>query len=159
LGTAPDVKIVEGSPDRRALVDALGESGVPRTQVYRLLNAFGGIHKFDRPKRHDTFAVALEIPTRKVRAFEYQVSPTEIYQARGSEAGALGGQRLDLPVEKKRAAGAVVVGDDLSQSLQAVGFEPSLVDDLIEALEGRAQLSSLRPGSRLRVVVDYEMAL
>jgi murein DD-endopeptidase MepM/ murein hydrolase activator NlpD len=159
LGTAPDVKIVEGTPDRRAVVDALGESGVPRAQVYRLLNAFGGVHKFDRAKRHDTFAVALEIPTRKVRAFEYQISPTEIYQARENETGALVGQRLDLHVEKKRAAGAVVVGDDLSQSLQAAGFEPSLVDELVDALEGRAQLSSLRAGSRLRVVVDYETAL
>jgi murein DD-endopeptidase MepM/ murein hydrolase activator NlpD len=43
--------------------------------------------------------------------------------------------------------------------LQAAGFEPSLVDWLDDALEGRAQLSSLRTGSRLRIVVDYETAL
>jgi murein DD-endopeptidase MepM/ murein hydrolase activator NlpD len=159
LGTTPDVKIVEGEPDRRAMVDALADSGVPRGQVYRLLNAFNGVHKFDKVKRHDTFAVALEIPTRKVRAFEYQISPTEIYQAKENEEGALVGQRLDLHVEKKRAAGAVVVGEDLQQSLQGAGFEPSLDDELVDALEGRAQLSNLRPGSRLRIVVDYETAL
>jgi murein DD-endopeptidase MepM/ murein hydrolase activator NlpD len=159
LATTPDVKIVEGAPDRRALVDALSESGVPRAQVYRLLNAFNGVRKFDKAKRNDTFAVALEIPTRKVRAFEYLVSPTEIYQAKENEQGALVGQRLDLHVEKKRASGAVVVGDDLPLSLQQAGFEPSLVDELEDALEGRAQLSHLRPGSRLRVVVDYETAL
>jgi murein DD-endopeptidase MepM/ murein hydrolase activator NlpD len=159
LGTSPDVKIVEGAPDRRAMVDALAESGVPRAQVYRLLNAFNGVRKFDKPKRRDTFVVALEIPTRKVRAFEYLVSPTEIYQAKENEEGALVGQRLDLHVEKKRASGAVVVGDDLPLSLQQAGFEPSLVDELEDALEGRAQLSNLRPGSRLRIVVDYETAL
>jgi murein DD-endopeptidase MepM/ murein hydrolase activator NlpD len=159
LATAPDVKIVEGSPDRRAFVDALADAGVPRAQIYRLLNAFNGVHKFDKPKRHDTFSIALEIPTRKIRAFEYLVSPTEIYQAKESDEGALVGQRLDLHVEKKRAAGALVLGDDLPLSLQSAGFEPSLVDDLEDALEGRAQLSSLHAGSRLRVVVDYETAL
>jgi murein DD-endopeptidase MepM/ murein hydrolase activator NlpD len=103
--------------------------------------------------------VALEIPTRRVRAFEYQVSPTEIYQARENEAGVLAGERLDLHVETKRAAAAVVVGEDLPASLEGAGFEPSLVDLLDDALEGRAQLSSLRPGSRLRILADYETAL
>lgn len=159
LTAAPDVKIVEGAPDRRPVVDALSESGVPRSQVYRLLSAFNGVHKFDKPKRHDSFVVALEVPTRRIRAFEYQVSPTEIYQAKENESGALTGERLDLHVETKRAAAAVVVGDDLSSSLETAGFEPSLVDLLDEALEGRAQLSNLRPGSRLRIVTDYETAL
>jgi murein DD-endopeptidase MepM/ murein hydrolase activator NlpD len=158
LGVAPDVKIVEGSPDRRPLVDALAESGVPRGQIYRLLAAFNGVHKFDKPKRKDTYSVALEIPTRKVRAFEYQVSPTEIYQAREQD-GALVGEKLDLHVEKKRASAAVVAGDDLATSLQSAGFEPSLVDLLDDAFEGRAQISSMKPGSRLRIVVDYETAL
>jgi murein DD-endopeptidase MepM/ murein hydrolase activator NlpD len=159
LGTSPDVKIVEGSPDRRTLVDALAESGVPRAQVYRLLAAFNGVHKFDKPKRKDTYTVALEIPTRKVRAFEYQVSPTEIYQARERDDGALVGEKLDLHVERKRAAAAIVAGEDLAASLQSAGFEPSLVDLLDDAFEGRAQISSLKPGSRLRIVVDYETAL
>jgi murein DD-endopeptidase MepM/ murein hydrolase activator NlpD len=159
LAVSPDVKVVEGTPDRRPLVEALSDSGVPRAQVYRLLSAFNGVHKFDKPKRHDNFMVALEVPTRRVRAFEYQVSSTEIYQARENEDGSLVGERLDLHVEKKRAAAAVVVGDELSSSLQAAGFEPSLVDLLDDALEGRAQLSSLRPGTRLRIVVDYETAL
>jgi len=159
LAVSPDIKVVEGSPDRRPLVEALSESGIPRAQVYRLLSAFNGVHKFDKAKRHDNFMVALEVPTRRVRAFEYQVSPTEIYQAKENDNGSLVGERLDLHVEKKRAAGAVVVGDELSSSLQAAGFEPSLVNLLDDALEGRAQLSSLRPGTRLRIVVDYETAL
>jgi murein DD-endopeptidase MepM/ murein hydrolase activator NlpD len=159
IAASPDVKVVEGSPDRRALVEALTSSGVPRAQIYRLLSAFQGVRKFDKLKRKDTYTVALELPTRRVRAFEYQVSPTEIYQAKENENGVLVGERLDLHVEKKRATGALVVGDDLASSLQAAGFEPSLVDLLDDALEGRAQLSSLRAGSRLRIVTDYETAL
>src|SRR6185436_6597643 len=142
LAPSPDLKIVEGTVDRRPLVTALNESGVPRAQVYRLLSAFEGVHKFDKSKPHDAFVVALEVPTRRVRAFEYVISPTEVYQAREKE-GALSAERLDLHVERKRAAGAVSVGEDLPTSLQAAGFEPTLVDLLDDALEGRTQLSNV----------------
>jgi murein DD-endopeptidase MepM/ murein hydrolase activator NlpD len=68
-------------------------------------------------------------------------------------------ERLDLHVEKKRLATAVVVGSDLTSSLQAVGLDPSLIDLLDDALEGRAQISHLHAGTRLRLVADYETAL
>jgi murein DD-endopeptidase MepM/ murein hydrolase activator NlpD len=159
LTSSPDVKIVEGTMDRRSFIEAVNESGVPKAQVYRVLAAFNGIRKFDKSKRHDSFVAALEVPSRRVRAFEYQVSPTEIYQAREKDDGSLAALRLDLHVEKKRASVAFVVGDDLSSSLQAAGLDASLIDLLDDALEGRAQLSSLRAGSRLRIVADYETAL
>jgi murein DD-endopeptidase MepM/ murein hydrolase activator NlpD len=159
LAATPDVKVIEGSVDRRPFVDTLTEAGVPRAQVYRLLSAFAPVHKFDKTKRRDGFIVALEIPTRRVRAFEYQVSPTEVYQAREREDGTLSAERLDMHVEKKRAAGAVVMGEDLPTSLQNAGFEPSLVDVLDDALEGRVELANLHPGARMRIVTDYETAL
>jgi murein DD-endopeptidase MepM/ murein hydrolase activator NlpD len=159
LATTPEIKVVEGTMDRRSFLEAVGSAGVPRAQIYRVLAAFSNVRKFDRSKRHDTFAVALELPSRRVRAFEYQAGPTEIYQARERDDGSLVGEHLDLHVEKKRASAAVVVGEDLATSLQAVGFDPSLVDHLDDALEGRAQLSSLHAGSRLRIVADYETAL
>jgi murein DD-endopeptidase MepM/ murein hydrolase activator NlpD len=159
LAASPDVKVVEGTMDRRSFIEALTSAGVPHGQVYRILGAFAGVRKFDRSRRHDTFTVALALPSHRVRAFEYQAGSTEIYQARERDDGTLGAEKLDLHVEKKRAAAAVVVGDDLGASLQGAGFDPSLVDHLDDALEGRAQLSSLRPGSRLRIVVDYETAL
>jgi murein DD-endopeptidase MepM/ murein hydrolase activator NlpD len=159
LASSPDMKIVEGTLDRRPLVTALNESGVPRAQVYRLLSAFSDVHKFDKSKPHDGFVVALEVPTRRVRAFEYLISPTEVYQAREKEGGSLSGERLDLHVERKRAAGAIAVADDLPTSLQSAGFEPSLVDLLDDALEGRAQLSNVHSGARIRIVADYETAL
>jgi len=159
LGVAPEIKLVEGTIDRRSFIDSLNESGVPRAQVYRLIASFNGVRHFDKPKRHDSFLVALEMPAKRVRAFEYQAGPTEVYQAREKPDGSLVGERLDLHVEKKRAAAAVVVSDDLGTSLQAAGFEASLVDLLDDVLEGRTQLSSLHGGSRLRVVADYETAL
>ena len=117
------------------------------------------MHHFDKSKRKDSYVVALEMPARKIRGFEYQVSPTEIYQARARDDGSLSAERLDLHVEKKRATGAVVVGDDIAASLKSAGFDPTLLDLLDDALEGRAQLSSLHAGSRLRIVAEYETAL
>jgi murein DD-endopeptidase MepM/ murein hydrolase activator NlpD len=159
LPATPEIKVVEGTMDRRSFLEALGAAGVPRAQIYRLIAAFANVRKFDRSRRHDTFAAALELPSRHLRAFEYQSGPTEIYQAREHDDGSLIGERLDLHIEKKRASAAVVVGDDLGASLQAAGLDPTLVDHLDDALEGRAQLSSLHAGSRLRIVTDYETAL
>jgi murein DD-endopeptidase MepM/ murein hydrolase activator NlpD len=159
LASSPDVKVVEGVMDRRSFLEAVGAAGVPRAQIYRVLNAFTNVRKFDRSRRHDTFAAALDLPSRRVRAFEYQAGPTEIYQAREREDGTLIGEHLDMHVEKKRASAAVVVGDDVGTSLQAAGLDATLVDHLDDALEGRAQLSSLHVGSRLRIVADYETAL
>jgi murein DD-endopeptidase MepM/ murein hydrolase activator NlpD len=159
LASTPDIKMAEASVDRRTLTDALTQSGIPRNQIYRLLAAFKGLHDFDKTKRHDSFVAALHAPTGRVRAFEYAVGPTEIYQAREREDGSLLAERLDLHVEKRRALAAVVLGDDVGKSLEAAGLDRSLVEWLDEALEGRADLSRMRPGSRLRIVADYETAL
>jgi murein DD-endopeptidase MepM/ murein hydrolase activator NlpD len=145
--------------DRRPLVDALRDVGLAPNQIYRLLGVFAPIRKFDRPHRRDTFLVAMDPGSHRLRAFEYQAGPTEIYQARENVEGMLVAERLDMHVEKKRLATAVVIGDDLSASLQAVGLDPSLIELLDDALEGRAQISHLHAGSRLRLIADYETAL
>ena len=159
LAALPDHKLLEGTVERRAFVDALRDSGVARSQIYRVVDAFRGVKTFDKTKPHDTFVVALELPSRKVKAFEYQASPTEIYQARTRDDGTLVGSRLDLHLETKRLAAAVTVGEDLAGSLTAAGLDASLLEQLDDALEGRTQLSSIRAGSRLRLIADYETAL
>jgi murein DD-endopeptidase MepM/ murein hydrolase activator NlpD len=159
LATSPDIKLVEGTMDRRPLVDALRDAGLAPNQIYRLLGVLTPLRKFDRPRRKDTFVVAMDPTSRRLRAFEYQAGPTEIYQARENAEGILSAERLDLHVEKKRLATAVVVGNDLAASLQAVGLDPSLIDLLDDALEGRAQISHLHAGTRLRLIADYETAL
>jgi murein DD-endopeptidase MepM/ murein hydrolase activator NlpD len=159
LASSPEIKLVEGTMERRALVEALKDAGLPQNQVYRLLGVLTPLRKFDRPKRRDSFVVAMDPATHRLRAFEYQAGPTEIYQARENADGILTAERLDLHVEKKRLATAVVVGSDLASSLQAVGLDPSLIDLLDDALEGRAQISHLHAGTRLRLVADYETAL
>ena len=159
LASTPEIKLVEGTMHRRPLVDALRDAGLANNQIYRLLGVLTPLRKFDRPRRKDTFVVAMDPTTRRLRAFEYQAGPTEIYQARENAEGMLTAEKLDLHVEKKRLATAVVIGSDLAASLQAVGLDPSLIDLLDDALEGRAQISHLHAGTRLRLVADYETAL
>jgi murein DD-endopeptidase MepM/ murein hydrolase activator NlpD len=159
LANAPDIKLVEATMDRRPLVDALRDAGLAPSQIYRLLGVLTPLHKFDRPRRRDTFVIAMDPASHRVRAFEYQVGPTEIYQARENTEGVLSAEKLDLHVEKKRLATAVVIGNDLTASLQAAGLDPSLIDLLDDALEGRAQISHLHAGTRLRILADYETAL
>ena len=159
LASTPDIRLAEGTMDRRPLVDALRDAGLAANQVYRLLGVLTPLRKFDHPRRRDTFVVAMDVASHRLRAFEYQAGPTEIYQARENAEGLLLAEKLDLHVEKKRLATAVIIGNDLAASLQAVGLDPSLVDLLDDALEGRAQISHLHAGTRLRLVADYETAL
>jgi murein DD-endopeptidase MepM/ murein hydrolase activator NlpD len=158
LASTADVKLVSGSIDRRTFIDALTESGILKTQTYRLLAAFKGVHDLERPRRRDSFVAAIETPSHRVRAFEYEVGPTEVYQARERDDHSLAAERLDLHIERKRALAAIVLGDDMARSLEGAGLDRSLVDLLDDALEGRAELPRLRPGSRLRVVAEYETA-
>ncbi len=159
LANSPDIKLVEGTMDRRPLVEALKDAGLGPNQIYRLLGVLTPLRKFDRPRRKDAFVVAMDPTSHRLRAFEYQAGPTEIYQARENAEGILAAEKLDLHVEKKRLATAVVIGSDLAASLQAVGLDPSLIDLLDDALEGRAQISHLHAGTRLRIVAEYETAL
>ncbi|HEY3594922.1 MAG TPA: peptidoglycan DD-metalloendopeptidase family protein, partial [Polyangiaceae bacterium] len=156
LASSPEVKLVSGAIDRRTFIDALTEAGIPRAQTYRLLAAFKGAHDLEHPRRHDSFVAALDAPTRRVRAFEYEVSPTEVYQARERDDHSLTVEKLDLHVERRRALAAVVLGDDMAKSLEAAGLDRSLMDWLDDALEGRAELPRLRAGSRFRLVAEYE---
>ncbi len=71
------------------------------------MKAFSAVgKKFEKTRKRDAFVVALDRSTRKVKAFEYQVSATEVWQAREKDDGLLAGERLDLHVEKKRVAAA-----------------------------------------------------
>jgi murein DD-endopeptidase MepM/ murein hydrolase activator NlpD len=158
LASLADVKLITGAIDRRTFIDALTDSGILKAQTYRLLAAFKGVHDLERPRRRDSFVAAIETASHRVRAFEYEVGPTEIYQARERDDHSLAAERVDLHIERKRALAAIVLGDDMTKSIEGAGLDRSLVDWLDDAFEGRAELPRMRPGSRLRVVAEYETA-
>lgn len=156
----PAMLVTSATMDRKSLMDALGDKGVPKAQVYRIMKAFDGVRKFDKSARKDRFTVAMDRSTRRVRAFEYAVSRTEIYQSREGSDGLLStGAKLDLKIAEAEFIGAFYVGGDLGAAAESAGFEDGLFTALDEALSGRISSESFEEGGTVRVIAVEETAL
>jgi murein DD-endopeptidase MepM/ murein hydrolase activator NlpD len=153
------VRMVRRKLGQDSLVDALEEAKVPKAQIYRILKAFPDAKRFDRPRKNDAVAVALDRAGGRVRAFEYQASASDVWQAREDEGGKLVGTKLDLHVEQRRVARAVLVRDDLKSAVVEAGFDDDLLDALDDALDDRVALTSLHRGAALRIVAQEQTVL
>ena len=145
--------------DRRSFVDALADKNVPKAQAYRIMKAFEGLRKFDKSAKKDKFAVAMERSSKKVKAFEYEVSPSEIYQAREGNDGLLQGGKLDLKIADAEISAAFYVGSDVVASYQWAGLEDGILQTLDEALSGHASTESFEEGAIVRFIGIEETAL
>jgi murein DD-endopeptidase MepM/ murein hydrolase activator NlpD len=156
----PSVTVASGGMDRKTLMEVLGDKGVPKAQVYRILKAFDGQRKFDKSGRRDKFTVAIERGTQRVKAFEYEVSPSEIYQTREGNDGLLSpGQKLDLKIAEGEMSGAFYVGPDLASSVGSGGFDDGFVTAMDEALSGHLSTESFEEGGTVRAIAVEETAL
>ena len=159
LAKDPSVEIHSGTIDRKSFVEALAEKNVPKAQTYRIMKAFEGTRKFDKCGRKDKFFVALDRATKKVRAFEYEVSALEVYQAREDQSGILAGARLDMKVAEAEVVGAFYVGQNHAAAYQAGGLEDGILDTIDDALGGRISSEAFDEGSTVRVIAVEETAL
>ncbi|WP_437732408.1 peptidoglycan DD-metalloendopeptidase family protein [Sorangium sp. So ce1335] len=159
LAKDPSVIMASDVMDRRSFIVALGDKGVPKAQIYRIMKAFDGLRKFDKCGRKDRFTVAMDRSTRRVRAFEYEVSASEIYQARENEAGLLTGTTLDMKIAEEEVVAAFYVGKDLTSAYQSGGLEPGVLDVIDDALSGRMSTESFEEGSTVRLIAMEETAL
>ena len=146
-------KIVSGTMDRKAFVTVLQEKGVEKGEVYRILKAFEGVRDFDRTGRKDKFTVALDRQTKRVAAFEYEVSGIQIYQARVNDQGLLVGSQLDLAVGEEEYAAAFRIGKDFTKSYTRRGLEKGLVKQLNRAFNGRTSTEAFEQGGIIKVAV------
>lgn len=156
LASDDGVKMVTGKLGTRSLMDALEEEHVQKPQIFRILKSFEDPKVFDKPRKSHTYAVAIDRASKRVRAFEYQSSPTDIWQAKETEEGRLVGQKLDMKVEQHRVAKAIVVKEDLKAAVVEAGFDDDLLDTLDDALEDRISLSRLGRGCTLRVIAQEQ---
>lgn len=156
---ADGIRIIEGKMGTRSLMDALTEEKVPQAEVFRILRSFEDAKRFDKPRKNDTFVVAFDRASKKVKGFEYQGSPVDIWQSRENEAGLLSGSKLDLHVETRRVAKAVLVRDDLRTAIVEAGFDDDILDILDDALESRIALSRIHRGATLRIIAQEERML
>lgn len=152
------VKLVEDTIGTRSFIAALGEKGVPKDQVYRVLKAFDGIRKFDKTGKKDRFVVALDRKENAVRGFELIVSPTEVYQAKEVD-GVLTAATLDFQLKEEEVVGSFYVGKNLTKSIEWGGLEPDLVRVIDEAFAGRFSHESLQEGGVVKVVATEVTAL
>ncbi|XXX75158.1 peptidoglycan DD-metalloendopeptidase family protein [Sorangium sp. So ce134] len=159
LAKDPSMILASDAIDRRSFITALDEKGVPKAQIYRIMKAFDGLRKFDKCGRKDRFTVAMDRSTRRVRAFEYEVSASEIYQAREDAAGLLSGTTLDMKIAEEEVVAAFYVGKDLTNAYRSGGLEPGVLDVIDDALSGRMSTESFEEGSTVRLIAMEETAL
>ena len=153
------VQIERGQLARKSLFDVLGDKGVPKAQIYRILKALEPVRTFDKTGKRDRFTVALDRATRRARAFEYEVSAAEIYQAREGDDGLLTGQKLDMKLADGEMVGAFYVSTDITRSYEAGGFEDGILAALDDALAGHMSTEAFEEGGTVRVIAVEETAL
>lgn len=155
----PAIAMVTGTIGKQSFIGALEEKKIPKAQSYRLLKAFEPVRKFDRTGKKDRFTVAVEKGSQRIKAFEYEVSPTEIYQAREDGQGLLVGAKLDMKIAEGEYAGAFHVQKEISKSYEEGGFETGILAAIDEALVGRMSCDSFDEGGTVRVIALEETAL
>jgi murein DD-endopeptidase MepM/ murein hydrolase activator NlpD len=155
----PGITLVSGVMAKLSFIDALDEKKVPKAQAYRIMKAFEAVRKFDRAGKKDRFTVAIERSSQRVKAFEYEVGPSEIYQARENAQGLLAGAKLDMKIAEAEYAGAFYVQKDVSKSYQDGGFENGILPVIDEALVGRMSCDAFDEGGTVRVIAMEETAL
>ena len=150
------VKLVTGKLGTRSLMDALEEEHIQKPQIFRILKSFDDPKVFDKPRKSHQYVVAVDRATKRVKAFEYQASMVDVWQAKEGEDGALAGQKLDMKVEVRRVAKAVIVKEDLKASAVEAGFDDDILDSLDDALEDRMSRGRFGKGSTLRIVAQEQ---
>jgi murein DD-endopeptidase MepM/ murein hydrolase activator NlpD len=149
----PSLRTVEGKVSTDPFIKALTGAGVPEKEAYRVLTAMKGIRDFDKCNKSDRFSVLLERGSSRLKAFEYTVSPEEIYQAREGDDGLLKGSKLDLKVERNQVSGALMYdGKSFDASAERAGFDSGLGHVVALALQGHLSLDELERGDRVRLI-------
>ncbi len=158
LAKQPGVRVLEDAMGSRSFIAALGEKGVPKDQIYRLIKAFNELRKFDKTHKKDRFVVALDRTTNEVRGFEFVVSPLEVYQALETN-GILSAQKLDLKVAELEVSGSFYVGKNLERAVEWGGLEPDILRVIDEAFAGKLDHGGFEEGSVVRVIATEVTAL
>ena len=170
LGNEGSLEVTEGTVGKRPIANALAASGLAKNEAHRVITAFERVHKLEKCTPKDKFTIAKEKASGHVVAFELESSPLDVWQAivpgvdaEGTHSeppetlsAALEVRKVDLHVERKRVEVAISVGDDLRADVVKAGLDDDIVKLLADALEGHAEVSSLRKGSRLRIVATED---
>ncbi|CAN5924404.1 hypothetical protein BH11MYX4_BH11MYX4_19890 [soil metagenome] len=150
------VEIVRGPFGKHSLAGALAQAGITKNEIRRVTQAVSGIHRIEHAGSKDTFLVARDRTKGTISAFEVITSPTDVWQAKADESGALVVKKLELAVERRTSKTAILITADLKQAITAAGLREDAIEEIDDALEGHGDAAVIKPGARLRVVGNEE---
>lgn len=157
LKSDPAIEVVEGPCQKRPLAAILEAANVSQSEIKRVLFAFDGIGRVQHVGPKDTFVLAKDRSKGNVVGFEIVASPLDVYQARADERdGHLVAKKLELAVEHRRVAAALVINADLAKAVASAGLREEILHGIDEAIEGHVESSAIKPGTRLRVAATEE---
>ncbi len=153
--------VASGTIGKKGFLGALAASGLSAREAHRVLVGFSGVKNLDRLSANDTFAYAKMndhvVAFELVPIAEAGADALDFFQSREDDAAApLLAKHVSIPIEKKRITAGITIGADLRASLASAGFEEAITNVLDDALDGHAELTDLRAGTRLRIVATEE---
>ncbi len=160
LANDDSIRIVTGTVGLEAFVNVMQDKKISKKETYRILTAFKGFDTFKHLRKTDKFTVAIDKASGRIKAFELEVNPFEVYQAKEDESGLLTATKLDMQVgERERATAVRVTGRPLADDLRAAHLRESAIAVIDAAFDGRASVASMPRNSTLRVILKEKTAL
>ncbi len=150
------IEVVRGTLGKHTLAGALAQAGILKSEIRRITHATDGIRHIEHPGAKDGFVVARDRTKGTITAFEYIGSPTDVWQARSDDAGALAVKKLELFVERRRSRAAVAITADLAKAIAAAGLRDEAIEEIDDALDGYGDAAIIKPGVRLRILGSEE---
>lgn len=149
------MRVIEGEIGRDPFLKAIQDAGLEKTQAYRALTALKDLRDLEKCNRTDRFIALVERDSKRLKAFEYEVSKEEVYQAKEDSAGLLRGSKLDLKVDRAQVKGAIrITGAGLDEDAKNSGLEAGLASVVSKALQGQMSIDQLSKGDVLKVVAQ-----
>jgi murein DD-endopeptidase MepM/ murein hydrolase activator NlpD len=149
----------EGTVGKHGFLGAIVATGLTSKEAHRVLVGFSGVRNLDREsaattfsfaKAHDGHVVAFEL----VPAGAGEGESLDFFQEHEkTENERLAATHVSLAIDKKRVKVGIVVGESVRSSLTSASLHEEAASALDDALEGHAELSDLRTGSRLRMAL------
>lgn len=155
-GTGADRRTEHKFGTATSFKHALLTAGASPSEATDLIAALQKLVDFRRA-RPEQLLVFERDPDGTLHTFEYRASLTDIYRAKRDRDGVLRGERVTVPVERRRIAKGTHVVGSLGQSLAALGLGPALAGAVIEAFDAKISFrKDTRAGDAVKLIVDEE---
>ena len=162
LGADSRMSVVSGTVGKHGFLAAIVAAGLSSKEAHRVLVGFSGVRNLDRASPTDGFTFA-KAQDGHVVAFELAPAGSmdgdslDFFQEHEKTEGErLTATHVSLPIERKRVKVGIVVGEALRSSITSAALHEEAATALDDALDGHAELSDLRTGTRLRIVATEE---